>query len=113
VLIDIVDRINGHLSSNHLFGRYGGDEFAILLPGMGETNSTKFAEYIKQDIERANNNELQLSYTVSIGVLTVIPTSNISIDDLYISCDKALYMAKESGRNCVYRIEKINEDVVV
>ncbi|OZM56894.1 hypothetical protein CIB95_08985 [Lottiidibacillus patelloidae] len=104
VLIDIVDRINGHLSSNHLFGRYGGDEFAILLPGMGESESTNFAENIKQDIEQANTDGVQLSYTVSLGVLTVTPNKTLNLDELYISCDKALYLAKENGRNCVYRV---------
>lgn len=106
VLIDIVNRINGHLASNHLFGRYGGDEFAILLPGMGESDSTKFAENIKQDIAQANTDGIQLSYTVSLGVLTVIPDKHINLDGLYISCDKALYLAKENGRNCVFRIKK-------
>ncbi|WP_044022466.1 GGDEF domain-containing protein [Bacillus sp. SG-1] len=106
VLINIVNCINERLSSNHLLGRYGGDEFAMLLPGMGDSDSTLFAENIIKDIEKAGINEIQLSYTISLGVLTVLPDTHTNLDELYITCDKALYLAKENGRNCVYRICK-------
>ncbi|WP_158211500.1 GGDEF domain-containing protein [Alkalihalobacterium alkalinitrilicum] len=104
VLIDLSNRITRILSSNHLLGRYGGDEFAILLPETREDESTRLAEAIRLEIEEAKIEGFTLSYTLSLGVLTIVPDEQTQLDVLYVTCDKALYLAKQKGRNCVYRI---------
>lgn len=84
-----------------VFGRYGGDEFAILLPGMGQDEAFIAAEMIRTTILVSTNEELAV-YNVSIGLVTVVPDRNTDMNQLYIESDKALYAAKANGKNCVY-----------
>ncbi|WNF37206.1 GGDEF domain-containing protein [Bacillaceae bacterium IKA-2] len=113
VIVDFSQRINRLLGLNDLFGRYGGDEFGILLPRMDSNSSTQFAEQIRVEIESAKISGVEWSYTLSLGVITVIPNEHTELDSLYATCDKALYMAKENGRNCVYRIKDgVSEPVI-
>jgi diguanylate cyclase (GGDEF)-like protein len=104
VLQDLSAKISQILGPKDLFGRYGGDEFAILLPGQGDVESTRFAESIKQVIDGAIIQGSSMHYTLSMGILTVVPDQYTQMETLYISCDKALYEAKKKGRNCFYRI---------
>lgn len=50
-----------------------------------------------------STNKVQQGYTVSIGVITIMPDQEISINNLYKLSDKALYQAKQEGRNRVIR----------
>ncbi len=92
------------LGREDLFGRFGGEEFAVLLPRAGEAASGEIAERLRTSILEADVNGMQINYTVSIGVVTVIPTERISLNTLFKICDKALYQAKKHGRNCVMRV---------
>lgn len=102
ILKDLSDRINGFIGSSHLFGRYGGDEFAMLLTDMDMKASVEYLERIREVIAESNISNVQMKYTLSIGVITLIPDAGTLWEDLYISCDKALYKAKDSGRNCIF-----------
>ncbi|OAS19715.1 GGDEF domain-containing protein [Paenibacillus oryzisoli] len=103
VLIDLTTRMKTQLGADDLFARYGGDEFAIIIPGMDEQDSSLCAEKLRQAAEGAHVPELRLSYTISIGVLTFAPDERTHFEELYSTCDKALYQAKRNGRNGVYR----------
>jgi diguanylate cyclase (GGDEF)-like protein len=84
--------------------RFGGEEFAILLPKTGKQEAVIFAERIRKAIEDAVfvNQEKQPggNFTASLGVATY-PEDCTDAETLITSADKALYKAKEKGRNRV------------
>ncbi|MGQ9804516.1 MAG: diguanylate cyclase [Chlorobiales bacterium] len=84
--------------------RFGGEEFAVLLPKTGKEEAVIFADRIRKAIEEAVfvNQEKQPggNFTASLGVATY-PDDCVDAETLVNSADKALYKAKEKGRNRV------------
>ncbi len=81
--------------------RYGGEEFAIVLPETDLYEAQKIGERFRQLIEKQNiitHNNINLKITASIGIASTEELHNI---DLVTAADQALYMAKEQGRNQV------------
>ena len=84
--------------------RYGGEEFAVLLPGATLEQSKRLAESLRAKIE-----ERQVRYgtgilpriTVSVGVAAYPDHANLPQELLHVA-DRALYRAKDAGRNCVH-----------
>jgi diguanylate cyclase (GGDEF)-like protein len=80
--------------------RYGGEEFAVLLPGLSETDALGIAETIRAKVQSWSGEVTPA--TVSIGVASVIPSRDTDWAGLLQAADKALYAAKSAGRNrCV------------
>ena len=80
--------------------RFGGEEFAVLLPGLTALEALTVAEIIRAKVERWSVD--QAGVTVSIGVADLMPGQVEHWSHLVEAADKALYAAKESGRNvCV------------
>lgn len=83
--------------------RYGGEEFAVILPntdydGAKAVADTIHANLIRQAIDHPNSG-VACVVTVSIGVASGIPTCDTTPEHLLDAADKALYQAKQSGRN--------------
>jgi len=84
-------------------GRLGGEEFAVILP---ETEAKEALEVAERLWEAVANMEvtipvgLPIHFTISIGV-TTLSNKDVNIDTLLNQADKALYEAKETGRNKV------------
>jgi len=92
-----------HRSTDYA-ARMGGEEFAVILPGTDIEGALKIAEQIRAAIENATVPCADGSITrvtVSIGAQSHTPVPGDSPDDIVIRADKALYAAKESGRNRV------------
>lgn len=90
-----------------IIGRIGGEEFAIILPETEAEEALDAAERLREAITKTEvtiSAGLPIRFTVSIGVIT-LDDKNINIDMLLNQADKALYEAKETGRNkvCVGR----------
>jgi diguanylate cyclase (GGDEF)-like protein len=82
--------------------RLGGEEFAILLPGTDLRGALEIAGEILYNVENASillSDGTVTKLTVSIGINTQSPTQEDSIDFLVKYADRALYAAKETGRN--------------
>lgn len=101
ILQDLSQRINQSLDSDSLFGRYGGDEFAIFLTGLDQNESINKLEKMKQLIADAEIPGIPEKYSISIGVITLIPDHSTKLESLYVCCDKFLYQAKDNGRNSI------------
>ncbi len=96
---------NSLFRSSDMVARYGGEEFTVLLPDSGKEEAITVADMLRQKIESMNiPNEKSLvsNYvTVSIGIYSTVPDSNSSYEDLFNATDRALYQAKDNGRNQV------------
>jgi diguanylate cyclase (GGDEF)-like protein len=85
-------------------GRYGGEEFLIILPGASFVNARARAEQIRLAVQTSHmqDGEKAMKITASFGVASGFPTDAEALVD---ASDTALYRAKNNGRNCVMVIE--------
>ena len=102
LLQHVVKAMQGHLRATDVPARYGGDEFVIMLPDTPARGAQEVAERIRQAVESApfTTEAGRVPCTVSIGVAS-FPQDGRSIDALLARADRALYDAKEAGRNRV------------
>lgn len=106
VLKSFADIIKSNLREYDLFGRYGGEEFAVMLPGSDEKESLEIAERLRMAVENSSPGFVQeIRYTVSIGAVTIASDKVINLEMLYKLSDRALYKAKEQGKNQVVGIK--------
>lgn len=97
VLQDFSQAVRDILGPHDAFGRYGGEEFVLLLPGLASDETAALTRRLRAAILPGPGLP---SYTVSIGVAGLTPDIE-SLDELLIAADKALYRAKKKGRNRV------------
>ncbi len=90
---------------SHFIARYGGDEFMVVLENCSIGDAVNLAENIKNTIVELNIphhfSKVSDRITLSIGAAAVIPDENMTIKDFIREADKALYIAKKSGRDQV------------
>ena len=100
------NRVNACLRESDTLARQGGDEFTILLPHIeNEENARKCAERIIECLQDAwTVSDHTFKTTSSIGI-ALYPENGKSMDELMTNADRALYEAKESGRN-TYQFSK-------
>ncbi len=86
-----------------IVARYGGEEFAVLLPYTHQNYAHTLAESVRKRIEqqRFQTEQGELRVTASIGGYTLIPTPSSRSSTVVDKADKALYQAKDAGRNRV------------
>ena len=109
VLRNLAGKLTGLLRNCDIIGRYGGEEFAVLMPETPLKTTVPIAERIRQSVENAVvriEGVEDIKYTLSIGAAAF--TKEIkTLSALIEEADKGLYEAKESGRNRVV-VRKIN-----
>jgi diguanylate cyclase (GGDEF)-like protein len=101
VLKEVASRISQVVRSYDFVGRYGGEEFLVLLPGSDKEHAQQSAERIRSEIAKDPflTAGAETSVTASIGV-TAATVNTISGKEILAIADSALYEAKRAGRNC-------------
>lgn len=101
VLRECMHRVEETVRAYDAIGRFGGEEFIIVLPGAKQTDAYTIAERIRLKIneENVNVDGTSIPFTVSQGLATCNGKS--TVDELIAMADEALYRAKEDGRNRV------------
>lgn len=100
VLRAVARACGDRLRSFDIFGRYGGEEFAVLLPDVDPDGALAVAERLRRGIAEVQR-EVGVEVSASFGVASVLTTVGVGLDDLLALADEALYRAKSRGRDRV------------
>ncbi|AUZ84509.1 sensor domain-containing diguanylate cyclase [Methylophaga nitratireducenticrescens] len=110
VLCNIVEPISNAIRPRDLFGRMGGEEFLVFLSGADQKLANSVAERIRAEIESLEvlYRNQKINVTASLGVAEWDGRSHL--DELFHQADKALYQAKNKGRNRVINLTESDSD---
>jgi diguanylate cyclase (GGDEF)-like protein len=97
-LCEFADVVKSNLRKNDILGRWGGEEFIILIPGSKKEDAFKFVERIRRKVEEHSFDKIG-RLTFSVGICEFNP--EYSDDKLIGNADFALYLSKQLGRNKV------------
>lgn len=102
MLIQIGNLIKANIRETDTVSRFGGEEYIILMPRTSLESGQAFAERLRKLImeEQFIVGSTTIRITCSFGV-SILSESNSDIDDYYLLADKALYLAKQNGKNRV------------
>jgi diguanylate cyclase (GGDEF)-like protein len=85
--------------------RYGGEEFAVIMPELELHNAVKVAERLRQSVQSSvfavQDKQLNGEVTISIGIASIMDDDDITPEELVKKADDALYLSKRNGRNKV------------
>jgi len=102
VLIEVAKKVKSLLRICDLFGRYGGEEFAVILPETDLSGAKDVASRIRQSIDeiviKFQDESIRISASVGVAMIT---ENDKHYEDLIHNSDVALYRAKDAGRNIV------------
>src|SRR4051794_18860027 len=98
-LEEVAHRLRRHVHALEAVYRFGGEEFAILLPGASERDAVATAERLRRAVSTEPIHGRDV--TMSIGVAATRPGESFDFDKLFAAADRALYTAKTTGRDRV------------
>lgn len=103
VLRHVAQVLGSRLRQQDLLGRYGGEEFMVLLPGTDAAGALRVAEELRQAVQGSAcaHPDGPITVTISLGLCAAQPQSTDCAQQLVAAADQALYAAKAAGRNCV------------
>ena len=103
VLKHVAALVTSSIRSTDLAGRLGGEEFIVLLPATSKEAARKIAEKVRARMEATPTpwENIRIPHTASIGLAATTAAEKRDFDSLYTDADKALYIAKQRGRNRV------------
>ena len=107
VLREIGKRLNASLRQTDFVGRYGGEEFVVIMPETTLKDALPIAENLRILIEEkpVHFERDELKINASIGVADFRPDKHKKFEDIFALSDDALYYSKQHGRNCVTFID--------
>jgi diguanylate cyclase (GGDEF)-like protein len=94
-----------------IVGRYGGDEFVVILPEAGRESARVVAERVLEGVRthRFQTKSSLIQTTVSVGVVTFSDLNRLSTDDFIEKIDRVMFKAKSTGKNRVFFDEPSSE----
>lgn len=98
VLAKLSKIVTEELKQNNYIGRYGGEEFVVILPKTSSEEAFVIAEQIRQRVQNKKILGEKANVTISIGIASY-PEQGRNVMELIEKADQALYVAKEKGRN--------------
>lgn len=103
VLVKVASRLRSCIRPQEALGRYGGEEFLIVLPGSSHLTAMAVAERMRHAIAAQPEiiGSTTLNLTISAGVASTDLFPSATTEELISRADVALYAAKDAGRNCV------------
>jgi diguanylate cyclase (GGDEF)-like protein len=103
VLSVVASIIKKSLRTGDVAGRWGGEEFVILVFGISSDQCFTIADRIRQAVaqQAIQIEQAVVKVTISLGLAWTKPDREVSLDNLINWADQAMYMAKKQGRNCV------------
>lgn len=103
LIAEVLEKMVGR--SSDLLARYGGEEFVVVLQDTDSRGANELAENMRNKIESLQikhmHPDINGIITISLGVSTVTPISELNPNALLSSADSALYCAKKAGKNQV------------
>jgi len=108
ILMQLADLLQNNVRETDTVARFGGEEFIILMPNTAVEEGYIFAERIRKIIMEKvfSVGSVTLQITSSFGVSSMGDINSQNLEDYYLLADRALYLAKQSGKN---RVEKALE----
>lgn len=100
VLRHLSQELKSQLRSHDVLSRWGGEEFLLFLPKTPLDCAQNLAERLRQHVETHPAANGLIPYTISLGVASIHP-SHLDGEAVVTDADRALYQAKNGGRNCV------------
>ncbi|MCB1327080.1 MAG: sensor domain-containing diguanylate cyclase [Spirochaetales bacterium] len=109
-LASVIKETVHRLDSDDIAGRYGGEEFCVLLPDSDQSRALEVGELIRKNIESRpipiGNEEAHITISIGISCLPAHSDYVTDTEDLIKLADEALYICKDQGRNCVALYEE-------
>ncbi|CAG1011424.1 Response regulator PleD [Anaerolineales bacterium] len=102
ILVALAELLRTHTRQGDIACRYGGEEFLVIMPQVGEADARRRAEEIRHSFHKTevDYGGIRLSTAISIGV-AFYPKDGGDSDAVIKAADAAMYMAKQAGRNCM------------
>jgi diguanylate cyclase (GGDEF)-like protein/PAS domain S-box-containing protein len=103
VLQMVASRLQKQVRSQDTVSRYGGEEFAVFLPHVGEAEAEQVAQRLCRSVcaQPFQVDDETLSLSISVGMVSILVDNNLKIEEMIKKADDALYEAKRAGRNTV------------
>jgi two-component system, cell cycle response regulator len=102
-LEEVANRLVSELRPYDLVGRYGGEEFLLVLPNCNLDSALHRAEQLRWSVSKSPTLSMagNIPITLSMGVTVSDCVPDLTVHELLQQADQALYLAKQNGRNCV------------
>jgi two-component system cell cycle response regulator len=115
VLAEIGDMLKKSFRKSDILSRYGGEEFAIIMPHVREAEAREACERFRKKVASHDfdHNSLQVKVTVSMGLASYNAVAEQSPVGLVKAADQTLYQAKDHGRNLTkcYQVQRLRTDL--